>query len=465
MATICIHGGGFAGLSAGLLLARDGHDVTMVERDCGPSSPDPEEAWSSWTRAGVRHFRQTHAYMPKGRDLLRAELPHVWVRLLEAGVSEHNLAANPPPTVTDRTARAGDEPLGIVLGRRVTVEHVLWRCVEDDPRVDLISGVDSKGLLTANSGRAVPHVTGLVTEAGHIEADLVVDCGGRRSAVPDWIEEAGGTRPEEQSAAYRIAYWTQWFRTRPGASTPQLTGSPATEIGPIEVLRAPADNGWHSLTVVATKDDRRFRVLADQARLLPFFRRLELTAHWADPAVAEPVGGVQPMFPVVDQRRRFVVDGQPCATGIVAVGDALATSNPSLARGTSFALMQGVALRDLLRDGHVAELPQRYHDWLETQFEPWWQATLASDRTHLARMRAAATGDQPPTPDDPGWAFQHAAMHDPVLWRAGVELFGMLASPPEVLGRPGLADRIADTIARVGPPQLEKLDIATLLAP
>jgi 2-polyprenyl-6-methoxyphenol hydroxylase-like FAD-dependent oxidoreductase len=54
MTNVCIIGGGFAGLSTALLLAADGHDVSVVERDAGPPSRDPEPCRHRYT---CRHHR------------------------------------------------------------------------------------------------------------------------------------------------------------------------------------------------------------------------------------------------------------------------------------------------------------------------------------------------------------------------------------------------------------------------
>jgi 2-polyprenyl-6-methoxyphenol hydroxylase-like FAD-dependent oxidoreductase len=54
MAHIVVMGGGLNGLTAGILLARDGHQVTITERD--PASPrgNAGDLWQRWDRRGVR---------------------------------------------------------------------------------------------------------------------------------------------------------------------------------------------------------------------------------------------------------------------------------------------------------------------------------------------------------------------------------------------------------------------------
>ena len=44
MAKIAILGAGVCGLATGMLLARDGHDVTMLERDAAPAPSSPGDA-------------------------------------------------------------------------------------------------------------------------------------------------------------------------------------------------------------------------------------------------------------------------------------------------------------------------------------------------------------------------------------------------------------------------------------
>ena len=43
--TIVVVGGGICGLGAALLLARDGHDVTVLEHDADPVPATPHAAW------------------------------------------------------------------------------------------------------------------------------------------------------------------------------------------------------------------------------------------------------------------------------------------------------------------------------------------------------------------------------------------------------------------------------------
>lgn len=455
MVKVCINGGSVAGLSTALLLAADGHDVTVAERDPAPPSRDPAESWESWERRSVRQFRQTHAFLPRFRKILFEELPHIWTRLLDAGVLEYDLVNGPDVPAAKGPAQPGDEDLVLLLARRCTVEHVLHHAAADDPRINMRSGVTVKSLLAEDGQR----VTGLATSTGPLPADVVVDCSGARTSVPDWIEEVGGRRPAEDTAEFRVAYWTQWFRLRPDQELPALSGLPLTTVGSVQLLRVRADDRWFSITVVAPASERKFRALSDQDTLLRLLRSHPATSAWAGPDLAEPVGDILPMFTPLDRRRRYVVDNQPCLTGITGVGDAIGATNPAKGRGMTFAAMHAVGLRDTLRTiNDPAKVTVTHDEWLQRHFDDWRQGTVESDRADLERMRAVARGDTSP-PTDPAALFRHAAAHDPVLWRHLLRIVGVFAQPGEVLAAPTVGQRLQETLDRVGPPPSDDVDV------
>ena len=74
MGRIVFVGGGIVGTCAAMMLANDGHDVTVLERDPA-SPPQPENAWDDWDRRGVNQFRMVHLFAPRFRALLDSELP------------------------------------------------------------------------------------------------------------------------------------------------------------------------------------------------------------------------------------------------------------------------------------------------------------------------------------------------------------------------------------------------------
>jgi len=86
---IVIAGGGIVGLSSAMLLARDGHEVVVVERDPAPPA-DPTAAWDDWEHRGVTQVRMAHHFAPRFRALVERELPDVLDGLVAAGAYRYN---------------------------------------------------------------------------------------------------------------------------------------------------------------------------------------------------------------------------------------------------------------------------------------------------------------------------------------------------------------------------------------
>src|SRR4051812_39030736 len=142
---IVVVGGGIAGLGTALACARDGHEVTILERDDTPMPADAEAAFA-WTRTGAPQVRHSHAFLARLRKLLRERAPDVLDALLAAGAAEIPFTDNLPATLTDRAPRPGDDELVAIACRRTTFEWVLRRLVLAEPHVTLEHGVAAHAL-------------------------------------------------------------------------------------------------------------------------------------------------------------------------------------------------------------------------------------------------------------------------------------------------------------------------------
>jgi 2-polyprenyl-6-methoxyphenol hydroxylase-like FAD-dependent oxidoreductase len=213
----------------------------------------------------------------------------------------------------------------------------------------------------------------------------------------------------------------------------------------VGILTLRADRGTWSVVVTTSADDKALRGLRDEAAWSAAVARYPHAAHWAD---AEPITGVDVMAGLEDRLRRYVVDGEPVATGVVAVGDAWACTNPSLGRGASFALIHARVLRDVLREVDAAEhdkLARRFDEATARTVEPLYRATNNYDRHRLAEIDGDIAG-VPYRTDDLAWlgakALFAAALRDPDALRANTSIASLLATPDEVFASPGLRDRV-----------------------
>jgi 2-polyprenyl-6-methoxyphenol hydroxylase-like FAD-dependent oxidoreductase len=335
MAEIVVLGGGVCGLAAAMMLARDGHEVSVLERDPAPVPDEVDEAWTSWTRTGVVQFRQPHFLQSRVRQVLDRELPDVRNALISAGAALVDPLERLPSGIADRPAQAGDERFVSVTARRTTTEHVFASMAQNEPRVRVQRGVEVVGLATRkNSG--VPHVTGVRTRSGDVLAsDLVVDAMDRNSRLPRWLHEAGITEVHEEAVDSGFLYYTRFFRTRDGTTPVVRTPFLLTPIGSFSIITLPSDRETWSVTIYAAAGDRPFKRLKDADQWSAVVASCPLHAHWLD---GEPMSDVLPMAGVLDRYRRFAADGRPTVTGVALVADAWVCTNPSLARGLALGL-------------------------------------------------------------------------------------------------------------------------------
>jgi 2-polyprenyl-6-methoxyphenol hydroxylase-like FAD-dependent oxidoreductase len=192
---IAVLGAGIAGLATALALSRDGVEIVLVERD-EVSVGEPLDA-PTWPRRGIPHFLQAHAFTSRGRLELKTQFPDVFQALLDAGADDIALWRRLSGEVMSE-----DEDLAMIGVRRPVIEWALRRAVLAEDGISVASGVQVVGLEADPS--PTPIVRGVRTNAGRIEADLVVDAMGRRSPVPDWIESLGGR--VESATGTSIAY-------------------------------------------------------------------------------------------------------------------------------------------------------------------------------------------------------------------------------------------------------------------
>ena len=358
-------------------------------------------------------------------------------------------AANPlrdAPAEVTGGYRESDAQYEALTARRPVAEAAIVSVVAENDHVDMRRGVAVAGLLTSEPHNGIPNVVGVRTEAGEdLHADVVIDCAGRRSTLPKWLTELGAPAPEEKLADCGFVYYGRHFKSADG-SVPFAFGPLLMDYGTISTLTLPADNGTWGLGITASANDKPMRRLKDVDIWERVLQGFPLVAHWLE---GEPLdSNVLVMAKIEDRHRSFVIDGQPLATGVLALADSWACTNPSLGRGISIGMIHAVALRDLLRDPpeDPVALARAWDAATTSTVEPYFNGTMHYDESRLAQVDAEINGVEfePNEEYELTRALMTAGGKDPEMLRQFIDLAAVMAAPSEIFARPGLRERATE---------------------
>jgi 2-polyprenyl-6-methoxyphenol hydroxylase-like FAD-dependent oxidoreductase len=465
MSKVIVVGAGFSGSAAALMLAADGHEVVVVDRDAGPVPGGPDEAWD-WDRRSIRQYHFAHGLLPRGHRLMARRFPELVERLREHGGLEINLAHAFVDLVPGSSHRLDDDRFVTVTARRPTFDWLWATALAEEPAISVRRGVPVASLLRGTDVEAgVAHVVGVrLADGTELRGDLVVDAGGRGSPVADLLAGIGARRPLTEENDSGFAYTGRYYRSRDG-ELPEMRAPLLTPMGSISLLTLPADRATWSVTVYTRADDREARAVRRADVFERLLRACPLHAHWLD---GEPISDLASMNGIANRVRRFVVDGVPVATGIVAVGDAQQCTDPSLGRGMTMGLMHTEVLRDVMREHEPTSAPfaAAFDDATREIIGPWYDATVQSGQLRIAEMGAARRGE-PFAPEGPAavaMALARAKSVDEDAARWFAELLSCLSTPTELFSRPGVLARVMEIDAQCSAAQVPGPDRAELLA-
>ncbi|MFF5477619.1 hypothetical protein ACFY5C_09785 [Streptomyces sp. NPDC012935] len=473
MASIVVLGAALGGLQTAVLLAADGHQVTVLERDPHPPPSDPDVAWSQWHRPGIPQLRLTHLPLARWLQLAEAHLPGLVRQMTAAGAVRMNVLA-PEPGLHGGLS-AADARFETLAARRCLLEYVATRAAEA-AGVRIERGVACRGLRSApGGGRGVgrsasrsraPHVTGLETSTGPRAADLVVDCTGRRSPLPSWLRDIGVPGPVEEAGRRGFTYHCRYFRSADGA-LPASTFPLIEEYGSLGLLRIPADHGTYSLGLISRSDDHELRRLLRHERAWSAAVRLfPGTDAWLEGEAL--TDGVQIMAGLTDRKRTLYDTELPLVTGLVAVGDAWAVTVPSIGRGLAMSLQHSLMLRDGLRrhgTGDPADLVIDFGRATRDGLGQVYRQSTAYTRHRLAEMDAHAAGRTYRHPDwDRARALTLLAGRDSDALRAERAGAHLLPGAGEEMSAAAMVEAVTRALPEVehrmppGPARAEVLD-------
>lgn len=389
---IVVVGAGPVGAVLAVSLVRRGHDVLVVDHDPGP----PREG--AWERHGVMQFRHPHFFRPDVRMTLERQVPEAWEAVVGAG-GVPAVAEGMPPGVSGLACR------------RSTFERVLHEVLLREPGLRRTTAYAERVIVEGGC------VTALVLDGERYDVDLVLDVSGRASKLGDDL------RPPMEGGPCGFSYVSRMHRALPGADPFPHPFPVGAEHAGYHCIVFPQDDRTISTLIIRDSDDP---ALADLKRPECYEAATGAIPHlapWVDRERFAPITPVQPGGGLTNTYR-----GQSAVPGLVALGDAMSTTNPMAGRGVALGLRQADALLDML-DGSVDGLGQELELWCDDNIRPWFEDHVWWDRTVRDRWAGKDLDVEGKIPSD---VICATAALDASMGPVVMAFMGMVVGPTEL---------------------------------
>ena len=406
---IAVVGAGPVGSLCGLMLARRGHDVLLIDRDAGPPGG------ADWQRRGVMQFDLPHFFRWMVRDVICAEVPELWTALLLAG----GVPALPPG--------APEMVTGLACRRRV-FERTLWEFVSTEPGIRRFCGRADK-LVTDHD-----RVVGLLLDGQQVPADLVLVATGRAGRLGDELRAPG------ESSSCGFSYAARHYRALRSADVPDWGVPHRSVYHGYEAMVFPQDGPTLNALIVRPTSDSRLNDLRHNEIFEAAAAAIPQLAPWTDPAGFEAITDVLAGSNLMNAYRGQRGSDGGVTAGVIFVGDSVCTTNPAAGRGAGLGLQQAHALVGFLdAEEDLASVAAAFDDWCTEHIRPWYEDHVYWDATELRRFAGEDLDLEARIPSD---VVCECAQVDPSIMSAALPYFGMLAGP-------GVLDSVQDAARAV----------------
>jgi 2-polyprenyl-6-methoxyphenol hydroxylase-like FAD-dependent oxidoreductase len=442
MGDVVIMGGGLVGQHTALMLARRCHQVVVLDEDAGPAADaTAEDDFFGWRRKGVPQARHGHIFRARVARVLREEAPDVLEAMLASGIAKAGIDFGD-----------GFEDDFALMARRPVFEAVVRRAGRREGRVDCRTEQRVVQLITGHDHAGIPVVAGVRTAAGEIiAAQLVLDCGGRRSAAPALLRAIGASLGVDDYQSCDLHYFARHYRLRPGTDFPNTTFPDAARTPYGIFIAMGQDNRTFCLAGALSKTDPFRRALRDSGNFDQLMAALPRMDAWA--LAGTPITDVQLMAGLANRRRSLLRHGRPSVEGYLLVGDSSLYTNATFGQGVALGFWQAQALahRAELIDRNNAALMVDFEQWTDQVLGPWYRAQVQVDSAMIHSLRAGVAGAPLMQRRDPRGALQAmGAQGDGQAAAASHRIANLLTDLPHELADDHLRDRLQTFLSHPG---------------
>ena len=369
-------GASIAGLMAARVLSEHFAEVCVLERDALPEDAAP--------RKGTPQAIHPHGLLARGREVMEQLFPGFTEALVAQGALTGDVGLDVAfDADAKRLARPRTGCLGVLAGR-LAIEAELRRRTRALPGVRMITGVDVRepvyepaaGRVTGvRYGRCSP-----AADSRTLTADLVLDCSGRGSHSPGWLDAWGYEPPAEERVKIDLSYTSAYFardsRERPLTAGVISTATPGLPRPAVLLAQEPGADGrprWVAGVGGYAGDHPEALIegMRTRAREIGGAEIIDLAER------GELLGPVMRYRFPHSQRRHFERLSR-FPGGFLVMGDALASFNPIYGQGMTVAACEALALREALKAG-LHGLAPRFFKAASKVIDIPWQLAVGGD--------------------------------------------------------------------------------------
>ncbi|MYZ36095.1 MULTISPECIES: FAD-binding monooxygenase [unclassified Streptomyces] len=426
-------GGSIAGLLAARALSEAYDEVVVVDRDELTDLPE--------NRRGVPQGRHVHGILARGQQIIEEYFPGITEELEAAGAVTGDVAGNVRWIMDGIPMSQGDSGLLAVSVARPTLEAHIRHRVRALANVEILDRREVVGLRFAPVAH---HVTGVRTVdrrdpggTSVVDAELVVDTMGRGSQVPRWLKDHGWPGVPEDRTQVGLTYTTRHYRAGPEPSPGDISVDiVATPDNPRGAICARIDGERQIVTAYGILGDVP---PTDPEGFLDFLKSLSSPEIYEALVVGrEPLDApVSYRFPASLRRRYERLDRFP--TGLLVMGDAVCSFNPTYGQGMTVAALGSVVLRAHATGDGPPDPVAYFRDLARDAVDEAWRQALSNDLGF-----PGVEGDRTPeilADQEYIGLVLEAAQRDGEVAAAYARVIG-LVDPPEALRSPRVREAL-----------------------
>ncbi|WP_189003085.1 FAD-dependent oxidoreductase [Deinococcus roseus] len=423
-------GASFSGLCAARVLSEFFERVLILEKD-----PLDETI-----RRGVPQYLQSHVLLGQGFQQLTELFPDLEREMLQQGAHKTDIGTYAHWYQWGGWKRNMRTGVSALSCSRALLETTLRKQVEKLQNVQLLPAHKVLGLLSEASPREQAiHGLKVQTPQGEQElsAQLVIDCSGRGSHVKQWLVQLGFVAPKESEIPAKVGYVTCRYRF---PSPDPLKGQALviTPAAPAETragMALPIEDDQWSVTLAGWCSDHPEPT---PEGILKFAQSLPVPDLHQVLLTAEPL--TDPLRHLIPSSiRKHFEKLKTFPRGLLVMGDALCSFNPTYGQGITVGVLEAQHLHDCLSEsqGDLRDLWRWFFKRIQPVLKTAWSMVELEDsrffpehtispmdrvlQRYLVRMQQAATRSE-----EVAEAFYRvlnmidppqALFHPRVLWR------------------------------------------------